>query len=305
VVFCKVVDMDSRQLSYFFAIAEEKSISKAAERLPLTSSALARQMIALEKELGVVLFERLPRGVKLTAVGEIWLQHAHKLKSMLGEAGKDIRRFAQEPAGPLPIGIIGAAMTGGAVPRILASLSANHPHVQPVLHHMSSRQQQIEALQQGQILAAFNGFFPETLDLGTEVVTQEPLWVALPSHHPLANSSAIHLTALRGHSIIGGRELKTPPPAIARVFRHHDFEPRTEHRTSDIFSFLGMTACGLGLSLLPPSLQALQFPGVVFRPLLADFELTVGLDCAYLKNQPSPLLDALLDSVRSHRSASH
>lgn len=293
--------MNERQISYFIAVAEEKNISKASTRVPLSPSALARQIILLEEEMGVELFVRTRSGVRLTPAGELYLQHAYQLRAKLEQIGAAIRAVANSPIRQINIGVVGAGEIG--IPyQILAKFSMEYPDIQVILHQIPSRQQQIKALQQGKILAAFNSGFSESFELGVEVVCRERLCAVLNQQHLLATKSAINLTELRGHPMIGPRELQGLPPGIERVFKHHNFEPLITHRTSDLFSFFGMAACGMGIALLPPSLQGLKFPGVVFCPILADFELTVDFECAFLQDEPSSLLVALLDIVRACRA---
>ena len=293
--------MNERQISYFIAVAEEKNIGKASVRVPLSPSALARQIILLEEELGAKLFIRTRFGVELTTAGEVCLRHAYQLRAKFDQFGTDVRLAAKVKNSQINIGVVGSGRMGIPL-QIIERFNLSCPNSKVVLHQITSRQQQIMALQQGNISAAFNCYFSCFPEIGLEVVCSEPLWVVLSQEHSLATKSVINLTELQGCQIIGARELREPPDAIERVFRRHDFKPSIEHRASELFSFLGMVACGLGVTLLPESLQKLNFPGVVFRPLLADFELVVNFECAYLKDASSPLLAALLDSVRAYRA---
>lgn len=293
--------MNERQISNFIAVAEEKNIGKASARVPLSPSALARQIILLEEELGAELFVRTRSGVELTPAGEVYLRHAYQLRIRLEHVGMEVRSAAKTSIRQINIGIA-STWEISIPPQILEQFTSNNPDIQIVLHQIPARQQQVEALQQGKILAAFNSCFSESTELGVEVVCREPLCVVLDPQHPLAIKPAIHLTELRGHPMIGAREQQEPPAVFEKVFRHHNFEPLITHRTSDLFSFLGMAACGLGVAFLPSSLQRVRFPGVVFRPLLADFELAVDLECAFLKDEQSPQLAALLDVVRTFRA---
>lgn len=300
--------MDSRQLQCFIAAAKEKSIIKAADYLPLTPSAIAKKIIALEEELGVALFERLARGVRLTPAGEVWIEHAHQLLDEIEQASHVVHRAAQEfPLRRLDIGIPASNLIGvTALDRILAVFSANNPDVDIVIHKMLLRQQQLEALRQGIILAAFNCSFPNTPDLVIDKFAQENIQLVTSTDHPLANHCAVHIDKLRDLSIIGFQEaIQGSIPSnnsFATAFKIHNIYPKVGHTSSDVFAHLGLSACGQGVALLSPILQTLRFPGVKFIPLLSDFPLTVPYQCAYLKRQSSPLLKELIRSIQSYRN---
>src|SRR5262245_32460687 len=115
--------MDLRQLSYFVAVAEERNIGRAAERLHLSQPPLTRHIKALEAELGLQLFVRTPRGMVPTQAGETLLKDAYGILGMLGKAAERAQRAARGQAGRLDIGLYGSAMFG-VVPRVLASFAA-------------------------------------------------------------------------------------------------------------------------------------------------------------------------------------
>lgn len=298
--------MNERQISYFIAVAEEKNIGRASARVPLSPSALARQIILLEEELGAELFVRTRSGVELTPAGEVYLRHAYQLRARLEQIEEDVRSAAQTSARKLNIGIIGSGKIG--IPfQILAKFAMEYPDIQTVLHQIPFRQQQVQALQQGKILAAFNSGFSKSSELSVEVVCREPLCAVLSERHPLALKSSICLADLQDCKIVGAREISTREQlgssiSVEEIFRLYNFQPSIEYRTSDLFSFLGMVACGLGAAFLPSSLQELKFPGVVFKSVMTNPELTVDFECAFLKNEPSLQLTALLDIVRRYRA---
>lgn len=296
--------MDDRQLGYFIAVAEEKSLGRAALRLPISLSALSRQIMALEQELEVQLFIRTLKGLELTQAGEIWLAHAHAIRTKLGRArevvsGKDDRLGLK-----VDIGVPSLAWRRMLDP-VLENFSRTQPKIELALHQMTAPRQ-IVALREGRILAAFNNCLclDQVPGLRSEMLSREKLCFGMSSQHRLAGSSAVSLAEFRDDLWIGGQDYVDVRADYERfMFLHHDFRPRIGPLVSDGLAGLGAIACGLGVSLLPESMQALHFPGVVFRPLLSDAGiLPMGLDCAYRENEPSPLLAALLESVRACRA---
>lgn len=300
--------MDDRQLGYFITVAEEKSLGRAALRLPISLSALSRQIMALEQELEVQLFIRTLKGLELTQAGEIWLAHAHAIRTKLGRArevvsGKDDRLGLK-----VDIGVPSLAWRRMLDP-VLENFSRTQPKIELVLHQMTASRQ-IAALREGRILAAFNNCLclDQVPGLRSEMLSREKLCFGMSSQHRLAGSSAVSLAEFRDDLWIGGQDYVDAHADNARDYErslllHHGFQPRIGPLVSDCMAGLGVIACGLAVSLLPESMQALHFPGVVFRPLLSDAGiLPMGLDCAYRENEPSPLLAALLESVRACRA---
>ena len=150
--------MDVRRLKYFIVTAEERSISRAAERLHITQPPLTRHIQSLEEELGALLFNRTSWGVELTQAGAALIEHAHNISAHIELATEQIRRVAAQ-AGRIDIGVFGSGMLG-IIPRLLRAFSSTHPEVKIVLHN-APKERQIDALCQGRILAAFDRYIPE------------------------------------------------------------------------------------------------------------------------------------------------
>ena len=150
----KAVIMDISRLKYFVVTAEERSISRAAERLHITQPPLTRHIQSLEKELGVSLFKRTSGGVELTEAGKAVLSHARAIRTQVEQATEQVRKVARGQAGRIDIGVYGSAMLD-SIPKILGAYSSSHPDVEVVLH-VASRGRQIESLHRGRLLIAFD-----------------------------------------------------------------------------------------------------------------------------------------------------
>jgi DNA-binding transcriptional LysR family regulator len=290
--------MDIRRLKYFIVAAEERSISRAAERLHITQPPLSRHIQSLEENLGVALFNRTSWGVELTQAGQTLLAHARNIRSHVELATEQIRKVAAGQAGRMDIGVYGSAMLD-IVPKILSVFSASHPEVNVVLQ-FAAKGPQIEALHQGRILIAFERYLPETAELKSELISREALWVALNQSHILSRQARVSLDDLRGEALVGEQD-PCLYSACQPLFKRYDFEPRVVQKATDMISAVAMVAGGFGSALVPKSVLNLQLPNVVYRPLTADIECLIDLHCAYRKNERSPLLAAILQCVRNYR----
>ena len=290
--------MDVRRLKYFIATAEERSISRAAEKLHITQPPLTRHIQSLEEELGVQLFTRTNSGVELTQAGTALLGHARNIKAHVELATEQIRRVAAGQAGRIDIGVFGSAMLN-IIPRILSAYAQTCPDVHVVLHS-ASKGRQMEALHQGRILIAFDRYLPDSPELRTELVCREPLWVALNQSNRLARQASISVTDLKNEALIGEQDQSVFFVSQA-LCRHHNFEPLIVHKAADMISAVVMVAGGFGSALVPESVLNLQLPDVVFRPLVSEVEAMIDLHCVYRKDEQSPLLASLLECIHLYR----
>jgi DNA-binding transcriptional LysR family regulator len=288
--------MDIRQLKYFITVAEEQNIGRAAVRLHISQPPLTRQIKALEDELGVLLFTRTHWGVELTQAGESLLDHARNIKSHVDLVKEYAQRAGNGQVGRIDVGIYGSAMLN-IIPQILNSFVANHPDVKVVLHTLT-KGRQIEALHQGRILIAFERYLPESKGLHIELVSKEPLWVAFNQRNPLADQPHIHVDQLRNELIIGEVD---PSAAVKALFAQHNFEPSFVQKAADMISAVVMVAGGFGTAIVPASLRNLQLPNVIYCPLITDAKILIELHCAYRTDERSPLLEALLTTVREYQ----
>jgi len=293
--------MDLRQLKYFIAVAEERSFCRAATRLHVSQPPITRQVKMLEDDLGVQLFERTHWGVELTQAGEALLANAYGIRALVDHASDRARRVGKGAAGRLDVGLVGSGMLD-IVPAILHRYSAAHPDVDVVLLN-APRIAQIEALRQNRLLIAFDRHLPtDDPDLRVEVVVSEALLLACREDSPLAKHRVVPIEALRDQSMIMARDA-SHSGRIASLCRANGFEPRQGQRAADVVSSLMMVANGFGIDLVPESSQALQLPGLVYRPLRlqSDAFATIDLQCAYRRDDPSPLLADALRVVHNYR----
>lgn len=290
--------MDVRRLKYFIVTAEERSISRAAEKLHITQPPLTRHIQSLEEELGVQLFTRTNSGVELTQAGTALLGHARNINAHVELATEQIRRVAAGQAGRIDIGVFGSAMLS-IIPRILSAYASDCPDVHVVLHN-APKARQMEALHQGRILIAFDRYFPDSPELRTELVSRETLWVALNRRNPLTDQASVSMADLKNEPLIGEQDHSVFFVSQA-LFRHHNFEPLIVHKAADMISAVVMVAGGFGSALVPQSVLNLKLPDVVFRPLVSEVESMIDLHCIYRKEDESPLLASLLQCIHSAR----
>lgn len=292
--------MDSRCLKYFVAVAEEGNISRAAERLHISQPPLTRRIKKLEYELGVILFERTNWGVELTEAGESFLTHAYDIISHVDLAAEQTRRSNKGREEIIDIGVLGSSMLK-VVPIILNDFVESYPEVKVILHS-APKCSQIDALHQGRLLIAFDCYFPKSPELCVELISREPLFVAVNARNLLACKHTIHMNDLRNEPLIFEQDSYLFS-SIMGLFDRYGIEPYVAQNSIDMISAVAMVAAGFGSTLVPESMRNIKFPNVIYLPLSNESNHLMDLCCAFRKDDKSPLLDALLQRINVYKTA--
>lgn len=294
--------MELRHLRYFIAVAEELHFGRAAERLHMAQPPLSQQIRSLEEELGVQLLHRTKRRVQLTEAGQVFLVEARRSLTQIEQTILAAQRAGRGEIGSLAMGFISSA-SYTLLPELLQVFRQRFPDVQLTLYELTT-EQQLQKLRNGEIDIGFL-YLPSYDDsLSIVSVTNEPLIVALPQSHPLTMSPQISLSSLAGEPfILPSRHLAVGfYDRVVNACQQRGFSPRVVQEANTIQTIVSLVAGGIGISLVPASLQNLQRTGVVYKALqrpVPEVEMTV----ICRKDDPSPVLHAFLNVVRERMSS--
>lgn len=260
--------IDIRQLRYFVAVAEEEHVGRAAERLHISQSPLSRQIAQLEERLGLTLFERSQQRIRLTRDGQTFLTetralltHANRLESL----GK---RLGRGEEGGLCIGYIENAMHAGILPNALRVLRVGRPNVHVALYNLRSAEQ-LEGLRQRSLDIALVSEPPTDDDpdlLGFRVL-DDPMLLALPEHHPLANQAILSPDDLAHQEWIGvqhHQNANSRQDFVSACIRA-GFTPDIRMEATGPFTAMALVASELGIAMIQKGLSRNAPPGVVLR----------------------------------------
>lgn len=294
--------MELRHLRYFVAVAEERSFTRAAQRLGIAQPPLSQQIRKLERQLGVLLIERNSRSVTLTAAGTALLQEARVLLSRADETRRIVRQVGDGEAGALRIGSVSSAFSGVLL-KLLPAFLDRYPEVTPVVYEMEATPQ-LEALAHRSIDVAFLRVSKPHPGIQIHTLLNERLVAALPQAHPLARKREVSIgELLREPLVLFPRA--AAPEAFDRIIsacRREDADPVVAHEASNDHTLVSLVACGLGVSIVPESTSNLALPGVVFRPLVNAIATTPM--CLALLDPPlSPAAVSLLQLATDLYSA--
>jgi DNA-binding transcriptional LysR family regulator len=289
--------IDFRGMRYFVAVAEELHFGRAARKLHISQPPLSQQIRNLESRLGVELFRRTSRQVELTPAGDVLLQRARLLLAGAEEAGRAARRASRGETGRLAIGFIHAA-TYTLLPPVLAAFRARLPDVELVLRELTIDEQQL-ALAEGAIDAGFLRLPLNNAELRAEVVLSEPFVIVLPRSHPLARKPRLALKSLAAEPFVMFTPRRSPLYGqIMSACSDAGFSPGVVQEATHIHTVVGLVRAGIGLAMLPASVQAMHIEGACYVPL-AGRKPRAEIALAWRRDHGSPILKAFHAVVRS------
>ena len=287
--------MELRHLRYFVAVAEEGSVTLAAQkRLHTAQPSLSRQIRALEDEVGVPLMTRGVRGVALTAAGQVFLEHARLILAQTQIATETARKAASPPKPSLAVGVLVGHETDW-LPRS-TGLLRNELFSAEIKVSSGFSTTLAHDLQRGALDVAFLRHEMDT-DLAFKLVETEPLVAILPSDHPLASKDAVHARDFVGETFIGISEIPRVLRGAVNGYLQQSGVEIVPHLEIDNFAMaISLVASTRGVALLPASINDVLPPSVVSRPLSGE-QPTVDLMVGYRRDNDSPILRVFLSRL--------
>jgi DNA-binding transcriptional LysR family regulator len=296
--------MELRHLRYFIAVAEEGHITRAAERLGMQQPPLSQQIRALERELDVQLLRRKPRGVELTEAGRALLADARAILAHIDHAFATTRRTARGEQGRIAVGFTSSAPFHPFVPRVIRAFRESFPLIALTLEE-SGTTELIEDLRHERVDAAFiRTQVTDPMGVTINPLLEEAMLAALPSTHALAaggtaDGPPLPLAALAAETFIVYRRRSGPGlyDAIFAACHTAGFSPLVGQEAPRIVSTLNLVAAGLGIAIVPASLQRMQMDGVIYRRL-AGTQPRAPLLLATRRGDTSAVVRRFLDLVK-------
>lgn len=303
--------IEIHKLNAFVAVVEESNISKAANRLYMQQPPLTRLIKSLEQELGTVLFKRLPRGVEVTEAGRVLYQEAVSILAHAQAIPKRVQNIAQGLEGQLHIGFTHSVGLHPFLPTLLRQFREQFPAVTIQLEEESSRDLIDAVLNEKLDLIFLRKPAPLRAELQSVHVLDEPLIVALPSNHPLAEKSgAIRLLDLEPYEFVLYRRL-AGQDLFDNILAHcyqAGFSPNIVQEAPRLTSSLNLIAAGIGVSIVPASIQDFWNKQIVYKTLKAESPCIAPIYALYRADanvrvqHVLELLAATARSIQSHNT---
>ena len=282
--------MELRHLRYFLAVAQERSFTRAAEKLHVAQPPLSRQIQQLEAELGLELFDREARPLKLTEGGRLLMEQATGLLERLDGLRTTMRRLKTSSRPRFVIGFAPSTMYA-ALPNLIRRFRASAPEVELSLVEMISLEQ-LAALKDGRIDVGFGRLRMDDPAVRRDVLRHDRLVVALPVAHPLAAlPGALSLSQLAAEPLIIYPREPRPNYAdqVLSLFKDRGFTPEIVHEAKEVQTAIGLVAAEEGICIVPTSLQRSKREDIVYREL-SDPDVTSPIIMSRRLGDASPWL---------------
>lgn len=247
--------MELRHLSYFQAVAEELNYRKAAERLFISQPGLSRQIKQLEEELGVQLFERDKKHVELTAAGAFLKGEVDFVLNHLESTKQQLLEIAAGREGELRIGFLGSA-SNQVLPDLLKKLNSKLPKITTSLEELSN-QIQVEMIQKDKLDLGFVRLASVPEDLEMKSVFRDTFSLVVPSDHPIQAKSfkSVGQFAAESFVLFSSDYSNYYYEQILGICRDAGFMPKIKHKSVHALTIFRLVENGLGVAIVPTSLQ--------------------------------------------------
>lgn len=292
--------MEIYQLRYLIAVSETLNYTRAAELLHVSQSALSRQIIQLEKELGVRIFERNRQRVSVTDEGRVILGHAARILSEVTTLAAAAQDLAEGRGGELVVSCVWRIFFS-FIPDTIAEFRRCHPQSEVRLLELPL-QEQANALRSKKVHL---GFMPSELlgddeELERMKVLTSDLVVVVSRKHRLANRKSIALKELAHDTWLKNDAVKKSYPAFIKEYcKKAGFTPIFGKAGTGIEDLLGMIAAGYGIAMLPRYIMAKHREIASVRFLNTDCD-PIELCAVWLRSNQSRLLKQYLVILRGH-----
>ena len=263
--------MDLKQLRYFIAVAEEGSLTRAAERLGLQQPPLGQQIRNLEASLRVELFKRRPRALALNPAGVFFLAEARAVVARADAAAEAVRRFAKGDSGNIRLGFTSSASMHRLTPELLRRFHAAYPMAEvSVVEHETY--ELVLGLRDGSLdVALIHVPVDRYPDLVGQVLSREEMVAALPRDHPLAaEQGPIALERLLDEKFIIYRRADGHGlfDDIASVLIARGQSLRAGIEVRRLIAALNLVAAHRGVTIVPATMTLIHSDAIVYRTLL-------------------------------------
>lgn len=284
--------MELRQISYVLAVADELHFSRAADRLHVAQPSLSRSVRALEREIGVDLFDRTSRRVALTAAGAAFVEAARHVDA----AAADLPRVAVDAAagktGRVRLGFV-ASGAESVLPRLASAHRRRRPGVDLVLMEMTT-DEQVAALLSGAIdLGLCRDLGDESPDLGRTPLFREPLVAVVPAEHRLSRRRLVSMADLVTDDFVTLPRRGVPRSwqRLVAMAQEVGASVRVQQEATQFLTLLALVAAGVGVAVVPASVRALRAEGVRYVRLRDPLAYSDVLVVARAADPPPTAVD--------------
>ena len=243
--------LHARLLTYIDEVVRQGSIRKAAERLNVASSAISRQILALEDVLGVPLFDRSGRRLKPTAAGEVLVSHVRETLKGMTIARAQIEELKGLRRGSITIGLM-SGLAANLLPRAVTEFQEKNPRVEVRLSLMTTGDQILNAVERGDVDLGLGFDFPRHANIRVAFSALGRLGAVMAPDHPLVGEGEVRLASCVAYPIALADSTTAIRPYIDEAFERSTLRPLTMVETNSIEVMRQMAMVGRSVTFLTP-----------------------------------------------------
>jgi len=295
-------NIELRLFRYFVALCEERSFSRAAERLAISGPTLTHQIQKLERELGARLLDKATRKVRLTEAGSRFLESARDVIHRADEAELTARKAARGEVGKLEVGFLISVAYSGLVQRMISGFQADHPAIDITLHQQSTARQ-MSMILSSELDVGF-ARLPKQYPTGLSgiLIDRAPVILAIPKSHPLARKRGEVDPKTLAHETFVSTSV-----TYDLAFRRHveaiaslgGFVPKVGKRADDLTTVLTYVSAGYGIAVISEDMENCHDPNIVFKRLASSHVPEVAYSFLFRTGETAPACKAFIDAMRS------
>ena len=286
--------MEFRHLEGFVAVAEELHFGRAAARLHMAQPPLSQYIRLLERDLGVKLFERSTRSVRLTTAGHSLLEPARRVLAEASVARRTAQAAGAGEVGRVTVGFAGAS-SYDALPRLTRAVTSELPGIELVLQGQTYSGEALSRISDGTLDVGFVAL-PARGGISSRVVSVEHLVIALPDTHRLADEPSIDVADLANEQFVAFPAARGSAvrDAVTQACLNAGFRPMITQESPDAYNLLTVVGAGVGVAIMVSSAQNIHMEHVVFRPMSGEVP-TMSIALAWRSDNPSAALRSVLN----------
>lgn len=292
--------MELRHLRYFIVVARKRHFTQAAEELFIAQPALSQQIQALELELGVKLFERTSRQVRLTPAGEALLIRAKRILGEVEQAEAEMQSFAGLTRGRISLGLL-QSLGAFRLPALLARFHAHYPGIEMILQE-GVTEHLLEEVRGGQLDIALThsigDIFPLSIpdpQIISETIVEEEVVLVVTPHHRLTEAPSITPSELKDETFILFKPGSGLRQAAIHLSETGGFTPNILYESGDVGTIRGLVAEGLGISVLPQSVVDLPGSEIAVIKVIPPMPMRSVMLVWHKRIQHSPAASTFLE----------
>ena len=299
----KVISMNINQLQYFCVLAQHEHYTKAAKLLSITQPSLTHSIKELEKELGVTLFDKHGRNIKINQFGEFFYQQVSPILDSLKKAKSDLQLMIDPTKGTIHLSFL-PSLSQDFIPKVITQFmqAEENQQIHFVLDQGITEEMKLD-FKENKVDIAFTSSIEDDEITSIPILTQE-FYLATPLNHPLAAKDEIDLVEAAQYPFIFYHEKNGLRSVIDDLFSKIDMEPKINFEVADHETVCRFVAANLGIAVVPNVFGIQHFPIKLLKLKSPSFGQKIYLSYSKTKYM-SPPVCKFKDYILEHFSTIH